>query len=76
MDISSIFILFRAKDTLQEWSCMQRAKIWRFNTEHSTSWAKPPMGRMKCNVDVALFNNNTIVGYGICFRDFPKTFTW
>jgi ribonuclease HI len=70
MDTSSTFICSRAKDTLQEWSCMQRAKDQRFNTEQSTSWVKPPMGRIKCNVDAALFSNNTMMGYGMCFRDF------
>jgi hypothetical protein len=24
---------------------------------------------ISCNVDCAFFNNNTIMGYGICFRD-------
>jgi len=24
---------------------------------------------VKCNVDAATFNNNTIMGYGMCFRD-------
>jgi len=70
MDTSSTFILSRAKDTLQEWSCMECAKFQRFNTEQSTSWVKPLMGRIKCNVDAALFNNNTMMGYGMCFRDF------
>lgn len=42
-----------------------------------TIWSIPPLGwnhrrprgRIKCNVDATLFNNNTIVGYGMCFRD-------
>ena len=28
---------------------------------------------IKCNVDCALFNNNTITGLGICFRDSSGT---
>ncbi|PNX86023.1 eukaryotic translation initiation factor 3 subunit c, partial [Trifolium pratense] len=29
----------------------------------------PPLNTVKCNVDCAFFNNNTIMGYGLCFRD-------
>jgi ribonuclease HI len=29
---------------------------------------------IKCNVDVASFNNNSIMGYGICFRDSSGSF--
>jgi len=29
----------------------------------------PPVGTTKCNVDVATLHNNSIVGYGICFRN-------
>jgi len=32
-------------------------------------WTKPPISYLKCNVDCALFNNNTITGFGFCFRD-------
>ncbi|XP_024632655.2 uncharacterized protein [Medicago truncatula] len=33
------------------------------------SWSKPPPSHLKCNVDCALFNNISAVGYGFCFRN-------
>jgi hypothetical protein len=38
-------------------------------TNHELSWKKPPPNTVKSNVDCAFFNNNSIMGYGICFRD-------
>jgi len=68
------YIVTRAKDTLNEWSCIQRAKlpIQAANIPHA--WSKPPAGTIKCNFDAAPFNNNSIMGYGICFRDFSGSF--
>ena len=34
-----------------------------------TQWSTPPNTIFKCNVDCALFNNNTNAGYGFCFHD-------
>ncbi|XP_024629881.1 uncharacterized protein [Medicago truncatula] len=53
---------------------MQRAKlpIQAANIPHA--WSKPPAGTIKCNVDAASFNNNSIMGYGICFRDSSGSF--
>lgn len=33
------------------------------------SWTKPLNGMIKCNVEASIFNNSSIVGYGMCFRD-------
>ncbi|XP_024636515.1 uncharacterized protein [Medicago truncatula] len=68
-DTSPSYIVTRAKDALNEWSCMQRAKapIHNKNSEHA--WIKPPVGMIKCNVDAAAFDNNSVMGYGMCFRD-------
>jgi ribonuclease HI len=62
-------IVRRAKDSLHEWQVMQRAKQPRQGTHQEHKWLKPLPATMKCNVDCALFNNNTITGYGLCFRD-------
>jgi len=53
---------------------MQRAKlpIQAANIPHA--WSRPPAGTIKCNVDAACFNNNSIIGYGICFRDSSGSF--
>ncbi|XP_024633515.1 uncharacterized protein [Medicago truncatula] len=73
-DTTPISIVTRAKDAINEWSCMQREKapIHHANSVHS--WIKPPIGTIKCNVDAAAFNNNSIMGYGMCFRDYTGTF--
>ena len=68
-DTSPNFIISHAKDTLQEWSCMQRTKHQEQNPTHTSSWVKPPTGTLKGNVDAAMFDNNTIMGYGMCFRN-------
>jgi len=68
-DTSPASIVTRAKDTLNEWSCMQRAKLPLDEAEAYHSWSKPPAGMIKCNVDTAALNNDAIMGYGMCFRD-------
>ena len=62
-------IVSRARDVHREWSCMQKAKFTQPNSDSNFSWTKPPNGTIKCNVDAATFNNNSMVGYGMCFRD-------
>jgi ribonuclease HI len=47
---------------------MRRVKPHVPNVEYPTSWTTPPAGVIKCNVDAAIFHNNT-VGYGMCFRN-------
>ena len=37
-------------------------------------WTKPQEGWIKCNVDAAIFNANTIMGYEICFRNSTGNF--
>jgi len=69
IDHTSSFIVTRAKDTLNEWSCMQRAKLPAHNAEHPPKWSKPPVGIIKRNVDAASLNNDSIKGYGMRFRD-------
>jgi ribonuclease HI len=56
-------------DVLHEWSCMQRAKHPARPEDQHLIWTKPPVGHIKCNVDAAIFNNNTTMAYGLCFRD-------
>jgi len=53
--------IIRAKDTLNEGSCMQQAKAPIHNTNSEHAWIKPPVGMIKCNVDAAAFNNNLIM---------------
>lgn len=48
---------------------MQRTKHQEKNLTRTSSWVKPPTGTTKCNVDAAMFDNNTIMGYGMCFRN-------
>jgi len=52
---------------------MQRAKlpIQAGNIPHA--WNKTLIGTIKCNVD-ATSCNNSIMGYGICFGDFSRSF--
>jgi ribonuclease HI len=48
---------------------MQKARQPSQGTHQKNLWEKPSPHMVKCNVDCALFNNNTITGLGICFRD-------
>ena len=68
-DTTPSSIVTRAKYTLNEWSCMQRAKLPLHEAEAFHNWSKPPTGMIKCNVDTAAFNNNTVLGNCMCFRD-------
>jgi len=68
-DASPTFIISYVKDTLQKWTYMQRAKYQEQNPTHTSSWVKPPTSTTKCNVDAAMFDNNTIMGYDMCFRN-------
>jgi len=68
-DVPPYLIVQRAKDNLDEWSCIQRARQPQMSTPLVFPWTKPPISFLKCNVDCALFNNNTITGFGFCFRD-------
>jgi len=62
-------IVLRAKNSLKEWIHMQKPRQPSQGTHQEVLWEKPPPLMVKCNVDCALFNNNTITGLGICFRD-------
>ncbi|XP_024639931.1 uncharacterized protein [Medicago truncatula] len=66
---TSAYIISRANDSLQEWSCMQRAKLQVQNQVLTPSWVKPRFGTIKCNTDAAMFDNNSTIGYGMCFRN-------
>jgi ribonuclease HI len=69
VDTPPLVVINRARDTLYEWSYMQQAKNSMQEITHDALWEKPPLTVVKCNVDCALFNNNSIMGYGLCFRD-------
>lgn len=69
IDTPSSLIIQRAHDSLHEWRCLQRARQPNQNIHQDELWVKPSPSRLKCNVDCALFNNNTITGLGICFQD-------
>jgi len=45
---------------------MQRAKLQVQNQMLTLSWVKPHFGKIKCNTDAAMFDNNSTMGYGIC----------
>ncbi|XP_024633477.1 uncharacterized protein [Medicago truncatula] len=68
-DTTAVAIVSRACDVHREWSCMQKVKFTQPNSDINFSWTKPLNGTIKCNVDAAVFNNNSMVGYGMCFRD-------
>ena len=68
-DTTPASIVTRVKDTLNEWSCMQRAKLPLHEAKAYHNWRKPCADMIKCNVDAAAFNNNAIMGYDMCFRD-------
>lgn len=59
----------RAKNSLHKWMCMQKTTQPSQGTHQQTFWEKHSSPMVKCNLDCALFNNNTITGLGICFRD-------
>jgi hypothetical protein len=67
-------IVTRAQEVLHEWSCMQKIKNPPHHEEQLHVWTKPQQGWIKCNVDAAIFNANTIMGYGICFRNSTDNF--
>jgi ribonuclease HI len=48
---------------------MQKAKHPVTPQDQQPAWTKPQSGYIKCNVDAALFNNNTTMAYSLCFRD-------
>jgi len=48
---------------------MQKAKHPMTPQDQQPAWTKPQSGYIKCNVDAALFNNNTTMAYSLCFRD-------
>jgi len=48
---------------------MQSAKTQPIDPDHHISWVKPPGGTIKCNMDAAIFQNNAVAGYGICYRN-------
>jgi len=53
---------------------MQKIKNPPHHEEQIHVWTKPQHGWIKCNVDTAIFNANTIMGYGICFRNSTDNF--
>jgi ribonuclease HI len=68
-DSAPTFIVQSARDSLNEWSYMQHHKIHGQQVHHTVMWSKPPPPFLKCNVDCALFNNNSVAGYGLCIRN-------
>lgn len=54
-DTSPMFIVTHAHDILHEWSCMQKVKNLSHNLDHN-------------KVDAVIFDGNSTMGYGICFR--------
>ena len=69
LETTSTCIISRANDSLQEWSCMQRTKLQVQNQVLTHSWVKPHFGTIKCNTNAAMFDNNSTMGYGMCFRN-------
>jgi ribonuclease HI len=39
------------------------------NQNQHIPWSKPLPDVIKCNVDAAIFHNNVVTGYGICFQN-------
>jgi hypothetical protein len=58
MDNSLLYINTSTKGTLNECSCMQRAKTLIHNKNYEHTWIKPRVDMIKCNVDATAFNNN------------------
>jgi hypothetical protein len=61
-------------DTLNEWCYRQRAKTPIHHAISTHAWTKPSVGTIKGNIDVAAFNNNSVIEYGTCFCDSTSTF--
>jgi len=55
---------------------MQQHKHHGQILQHTISWSKPQPSYLKCNVDCALFNNNSVAGYGFCFRNSADHFVF
>jgi len=68
-DSAPTFIVQSAKDSLNEWCYMQHHKNQGQQVHHSVLWTKPPPPFLKFNVDCALFNNNSVAGYGLYIRN-------
>jgi len=48
---------------------MRKAKHLVTPQDQQLAWTKSQPRYIKCNVDAALFNNNTTMAYNLCFRD-------
>ncbi|KAK9105951.1 hypothetical protein Scep_022795 [Stephania cephalantha] len=46
----------------------------RNGNHERVSWAPPPEGALKCNVDAAVFSNEHIIDMGACLRDSQGAF--
>ncbi|KAH1136771.1 hypothetical protein GLYMA_10G046700v4 [Glycine max] len=64
--VPSISILFRmvsGKELLEEGGSCYTSNL------QPTTWKKPPKGKIKSNIDAAIFKQQQIFGAGICIRE-------
>ncbi|KAJ1406846.1 Ribonuclease H-like superfamily [Sesbania bispinosa] len=65
-------VVTRAQEAFTDWNCVKSCDevgITSVVTSHNFCWFPPQAGRVKCNVDAALFADQNGFGVGLCLRD-------
>ncbi|KAJ1416901.1 Ribonuclease H-like superfamily [Sesbania bispinosa] len=65
-------VVTRAQEAFTDWNCVKscgEVGITSVVTSHNFCWFPPQAGRVKCNVDAALFADQNGFGVGLCLRD-------
>ncbi|KAJ1436407.1 Ribonuclease H-like superfamily [Sesbania bispinosa] len=65
-------VVTRAQEAFTDWNCVKscgEVGITSVVTSHNFCWFPPQAGRVKCNVDAALFADQNDFGVGLCLRD-------
>jgi hypothetical protein len=62
----------RANESLQDWKGARRHTAVALQTvavSTEVAWKKPPMGKLKCNIDAACYRDQNLYCVGMCIRD-------
>ncbi|KAJ1408181.1 Ribonuclease H-like superfamily [Sesbania bispinosa] len=65
-------IVNRSQEAIHDWVAVKKSRDTAIDlvvTSNSTCWYPPQNGKVKCNVDAALFQDNNSYGVGLCVRD-------
>lgn len=63
-------ICSQAASFLAEWyQARGSVVVSHQNPDRSLSWSPPPVGFLKCNVDVSFSQDKGVIGWGMCLRD-------